>query len=174
TPWQAFAAALAVAMISGQSRWGTGADGTFQVGLYTQTWALAALPLALGHGARWIARGEGLAAAIAWGAFVTLCHPFAGISLGLVLVAGAAAHLLGALAAALSARGVPVRAIALAGCFAGLAIHVVLMLATWRLLYLVPVTLLGAITARLGCELAAGPRDEHRADRPRPGALLAT
>src|SRR5690606_10295813 len=26
TPWQAFAAALAVAMISGQSRWGTGAD----------------------------------------------------------------------------------------------------------------------------------------------------
>jgi hypothetical protein len=168
TPWQACAAAIAVAMISGESRWGTGADGTFQVGLYTQTWALAAFPLALGHGARWIASGRGLAPAIAWGAFVTLCHPFAGISLGLVLVVGVAAHVIVALAAALSARGLPVRAIAAAACFAGLALHVVLLLVRWQALYLVPAALLAALTARLGWELVTG----YRPERPRPLPLL--
>jgi hypothetical protein len=169
TPWQACAAAVAVAMISGQSRWGTGGDGTFQVGLYTQTWALAALPLALGHGARWIAGGQGLPAAIAWGAFVTLCHPFAGISLGLVFVTGVAFHVLASLAAALSSRGVPVKAIVLAGCLAGFALHAVLLLAKWKLLYVVPLALFGAASARLGWELATG----HRLERPRPAPLLA-
>src|SRR5262249_2244689 len=41
TPWQAALAALAIGFQNGQSRWGTGNAGTFAVGLYTQTWALA-------------------------------------------------------------------------------------------------------------------------------------
>jgi hypothetical protein len=93
-PWPAVAAALAVAFISGASRWGTGADGTYQVGLYTQTWALAAFPLGLGHGVRWLRDGASLVPAVAWGTFVFLCHPFAGISLDLALAVGAAAYAL--------------------------------------------------------------------------------
>lgn len=88
TPWQAALAALAIAMLHGESRWGTGATGTFHVGLHTQTWAFAAFPLALGHAARWATAARGLAPAIAWSAFVTLCHPFAGIALGGGLFAG--------------------------------------------------------------------------------------
>jgi hypothetical protein len=88
TPWQATIAALAVGLTNGESRWGTGNAGTFQVGLYTQTWALAAFPLALGHAVRWASGARGLAPATAWGAFVTLCHPFAGVALGVALVAG--------------------------------------------------------------------------------------
>jgi hypothetical protein len=88
TPWQAAFAALAVGMLNGESRWGTGNAGTFQVGLYTQTWALAAFPIALGHAVRWATEARGLAPSIAWGAFVALCHPFAGVSLGLALIAG--------------------------------------------------------------------------------------
>ncbi len=88
TPWQAALAALAIGFTNGESRWGTGNAGTFQVGLYTQTWALAAFPLALGHAVRWATEARGLAPAIAWGAFVTLCHPFAGVALGVALVAG--------------------------------------------------------------------------------------
>ncbi len=171
TPWQACAAAVAVAMISGESRWGTGADGTFQVGLYTQTWALAAFPLALGHGARWIAAGRGLAPAIAWGAFVTLCHPFAGISLGLVLVVGVAAHAIAAIAAALADRGLPVRAIVAGGCFLGFVLQLVLLLVRWRALYLAPAALFAALTARLGWELVTGYRSPE--PRPRPLPLLA-
>jgi hypothetical protein len=88
TPWQAVVAAFATAFMNGQSRWGTGNAGTFQVGLYTQTWALAALPLALGYGARWISEKRSLAPAIAWGGFVGLCHPFAALGLGLGLFLG--------------------------------------------------------------------------------------
>ena len=171
TPWQACAAAVAVAMISGESRWGTGADGTFQVGLYTQTWALAAFPLALGHGARWITAGRGLAPAIAWGAFVTLCHPFAGISLGLVLVVGVAAHGIAAIAAALAERGLPIRAIVVGGCFLGFVLQLVLLLVRWRALYLAPAALFAALTARLGWELVTGYRPPE--PRPRPLPLLA-
>ena len=93
TPWQAAIAALAIGYTNGESRWGTGNAGTFQVGLYTQTWALAAFPIALGHAVRWATDARGLAPAIAWGAFVTLCHPFAGVALGVALVAGWAAQL---------------------------------------------------------------------------------
>jgi hypothetical protein len=82
TPWQSVVAAFAVAFMNGESRWGAGNAGTFQVGLYTQTWALAAFPLALGYGARWMRDGLGLAPAIAWSVFVALCHPFAGGVLG--------------------------------------------------------------------------------------------
>ena len=92
TPWQAAIAALAIGLTNGESRWGTGNAGTFQVGLYTQTWALAAFPLALGHAVRWATEARGLAPAIAWGALVTLCHPFAGFGLGLALIAGWAAQ----------------------------------------------------------------------------------
>jgi hypothetical protein len=88
TPWQAVVAALAIGLLNGESRWGTGNAGTFNVGLYTQTWALAAFPLALGHAVRWATDRKGLAPAIAWGAFVTLCHPFAGVSLAVALIAG--------------------------------------------------------------------------------------
>jgi hypothetical protein len=88
TPWQAALAALAVGFLNGESRWGTGNAGTFNVGLYTQTWALAAFPIALGHTVRWATDGRGLAPAIAWGAFITLCHPFAGVSLAVAVVAG--------------------------------------------------------------------------------------
>ena len=94
TPWQAAVAALAIGFTNGESRWGTGNAGTFQVGLYTQTWALAAFPMALGHAVRWAGQARGLAPAVAWGAFVTLCHPFAGVSLAVALIAGWAAQLL--------------------------------------------------------------------------------
>jgi hypothetical protein len=93
SPWQAAAGALAVGFLNGESRWGTGNAGTFNVGLYTQTWALAVFPIALGHAVRWATSARGLAPAVAWGAFVTLCHPFAGVSLGVALVAGWAARL---------------------------------------------------------------------------------
>ena len=86
SPWQAAVAAFCVAFMNGESRWGSGNAGTFMVGLYTQTWALCAFPLALGHGARWITDGKGLGGSIAWAGFVFLCHPFAGISLGVALV----------------------------------------------------------------------------------------
>ncbi len=82
TPWQSAVAAFCVAFMNGESRWGAGNAGTFQVGLYTQTWALCAFPLALGHAARWLQKGTNLAPAIAWGAFVCLCHPFCAIVLG--------------------------------------------------------------------------------------------
>jgi len=161
TPWQACGAAVAVALLSGESRWGTGADGTFQVGLYTQTWALAAFPLALGHGVRWISAGRGLPAAIAWGAFVTLCHPFAGISLGVVLVLGAAFHLSASLAGALTGRGVPMKAALLTLCFGTLAVHVALLIVKWQALFLVPIALFAAMCARLGWEVATGQRTER-------------
>jgi hypothetical protein len=93
TPWQAAVAALAIGMLNGESRWGTGNAGTFNVGLYTQTWALAAFPMALGHAVRWATDAKGLAPAVAWGAFVTLCHPFAGVSLAVALIAGLVAQL---------------------------------------------------------------------------------
>lgn len=86
TPWQSAIAAFVVGFMNGESRWGAGNAGTFQVGLYTQTWALCMFPLALGHGARWMRDAKGLAPAIAWGGASFLCHPFAGISLGVALL----------------------------------------------------------------------------------------
>jgi hypothetical protein len=86
SPWQAVIGAGCVAMMNGESRWGAGAAGSFHVGLYTQTWALSAFPLALGYGARWITKGDKLAPAVAWGAFCGLCHPFAVVALGLAYV----------------------------------------------------------------------------------------
>ena len=94
TPWQAVAAALCVTFISGNSRWGSGADGTFQVGLYTQTWALAFFPLGLGYGVRYLLEGKNLPTAIAWGTLVFLCHPFASIALCIGLAVGVLAHYL--------------------------------------------------------------------------------
>jgi hypothetical protein len=88
TPWQAVGGAFAVAMCVGGSKWGMSSDGTFLVGLYTQGWALAAFPLALGHGAKWIDEGRSLGGAIFWGLFVGLCHPVAGVAVGLALAAG--------------------------------------------------------------------------------------
>jgi hypothetical protein len=85
TPWQATVGAFAIGLTNGRSRWGAGNAGTFHVGLYTQTWALAVMPLALGYAVRWIRDREHLAAAIAWSALVALCHPFAGGVLGLGL-----------------------------------------------------------------------------------------
>jgi hypothetical protein len=81
-------AAIAIAFTIGASRWGFSADGTFSVGLYTQTWAFAAFPLSLGYTVRWAQTGKGLAPSIAWSAFVGLCHPFAVIALGLALLFG--------------------------------------------------------------------------------------
>ncbi len=88
SPWQAAVATLTLSFTIGASRWGYGADGTFSVGLYTQTWAFAVFPLALGHAARWATTGRGLAPAVAWSALVGLCHPFAVIALGLTLMFG--------------------------------------------------------------------------------------
>lgn len=90
TSWPALAGALALAFCSSPSKWGGGVNGVFLVGLYTQAWALCALPLALGHGARWLARGQGLAPAVVWGAVVGLCHPVAGLALGAALTAAIA------------------------------------------------------------------------------------
>jgi hypothetical protein len=88
TPWQAFASAFCINFAISASRWGFGAEGSFNVGLYTQTWALAIFPLAYGHAIRWSREGKGLAPAVAWSALVGLCHPFAVIGLGLALLVG--------------------------------------------------------------------------------------
>ena len=88
TQWQALLAAFCVAFMNGESRWGAGSAGTFNVGLYTQTWALAAFPMALGYSVRWMTQAKNLAAAIAWGTFVGLCHPFAGLTLGIAVFFG--------------------------------------------------------------------------------------
>ncbi len=92
-PWQALTAAFVISFTIGQSRWGFSSDGTFHVGLYTQTWSLAAFPLALGHGVRWLRESKGIAPAVAWGTFVGLCHPFGGVSLALTLALGVAGGL---------------------------------------------------------------------------------
>lgn len=91
-PWQAVAGAFAIAFTIGASRWGFSADGTFSVGLYTQTWAFAAFPLAYGYAVRWSLEGKGLHWAVAWSAFVGLCHPFAVIGLGIALLFGFVGH----------------------------------------------------------------------------------
>lgn len=88
TRWAAVCAGAAVAFTISSSKWGHGADGNFLVGLYTQTWAFAAFPLALGHAVRWILRGEQLGSSVFWGTFVGMSHPFAGIALGVALAAG--------------------------------------------------------------------------------------
>jgi hypothetical protein len=74
TRWAAVCAGTAVAFAISGSKWGHGADGNFLVGLYTQTWAFAAFPLAMGHAIRWILRGDKLGPAIGWGTFVGVCH----------------------------------------------------------------------------------------------------
>jgi hypothetical protein len=94
TPWQSIAGAFCVAFMNGESRWGAGNAGTFQVGLYTQTWALCAFPLALGYAVRWMRDGVQLASAAAWSGFVLLCHPFAGIALGIAVFGGWLANLI--------------------------------------------------------------------------------
>lgn len=85
SPWAGVAGGVAISMCLSNSRWGFGADGTFSVGLYTQTWAFAAFPLALAYGARFLETGRFLGRAVAWGLLVGLCHPVAGIALGLGL-----------------------------------------------------------------------------------------
>ncbi len=89
-PWPALGGALAVCFILSGSKWGAGAEGTFWVGLYTQGIAMVAYPLALGYGWRWMTHGKGAAPAVAWGLFVGLCHPVAGIAVGLSLFVGLA------------------------------------------------------------------------------------
>ncbi|HTJ40716.1 MAG TPA: hypothetical protein VL463_01430 [Kofleriaceae bacterium] len=95
TPWQALGAAIAVSMFTGNSKWGGGSEGTFWVGLYTQGWALSVFPLALGHGMRWIREGKSLGSAAFWSVFVGLCHPVAGVAIGIALFAGECARWLG-------------------------------------------------------------------------------
>jgi hypothetical protein len=104
TRWAAVCAGAAVAFTISGSKWGHGADGNFLVGLYTQTWAFAAFPLAMGHAIRWILRSEKLGPAIGWGAFVGLCHPFAGFALGVALVAGFGADVIAPPLASLARR----------------------------------------------------------------------
>lgn len=94
TPWQSVAGAFCVAFMNGESRWGAGNAGNFQVGLYTQTWALCAFPLALGYAVRWMRDGAQLASAAVWSGFVLLCHPFAGIALGIAVLGGWLANLI--------------------------------------------------------------------------------
>lgn len=128
-PWQALAAALVLTFTIGKSRWGFSADGTFSVGLYTQTWAFAALPLALGHTVRWAQHKRGFAAAIGWSAFVGLAHPFAVIALGITLLFGflgqAVMHALGWAAAKL--RGREPTPAGMGGMFVRLAVFTVLL-----------------------------------------------
>ncbi len=81
-PWAAFGGALVSPFLLSGTKWGGGAEGIFWVGLYTQGVALAAYPLALGHGWRWIHEGRGAAPAVFWGLFVGLSHPMAGVCLG--------------------------------------------------------------------------------------------
>lgn len=87
--WPAVAGGTAIAFCISSSKWGHGADGTFSVGLYTQTWAFAAFPLALAYGVAWLDRGAHLGRAVGWGLFVGACHPIAGVAIGLALALGA-------------------------------------------------------------------------------------
>ncbi len=159
TPWQSVSAALAVTFVSGASRWGSGADGSFQVGLYTQTWALAAFPVGLGYGVRYLLEGRNLPAAIGWGAFVFLCHPFASIALCLGLAVGVLAHYLQFPVRNVNIKLVLLVALGLAfvGACAGLLIdrpvppetapetHV----APIRYIYLLPLILFGGLILRV-------------------------
>ncbi|MBX3155563.1 MAG: hypothetical protein KF773_06170 [Deltaproteobacteria bacterium] len=167
-PWQAFSAAICVAFISGASRWGGGADGTFYVGLYTQTWALSFFPLALGHSVRWLRDGRGLAPSIAWGALVFLCHPFAGISLYLAIGFGLAVHLAMPLFRLYGSQ------LALLGISTLLFALNLIYLVTERIpaegkpqeelvrwLYLVPVIMLAALIARLIWNIVRNPDAGH-------------
>ncbi|MBL8621637.1 MAG: hypothetical protein JNK64_10045 [Myxococcales bacterium] len=84
-PWPALGGGVAIALTVSNSKWGHGADGVFLVGLFTQVSAFATFPLALAHGLQWLRRGTNLAPAIAWGAFVGMSHPVAGMALGAAL-----------------------------------------------------------------------------------------
>ena len=77
-----------VAFMNGESRWGSGNAGrTFQVGLlHADLGAVRVSPRARPRCAMDREAARTSAPAIAWGAFVTLCHPFAGVSLGLAFV----------------------------------------------------------------------------------------
>jgi hypothetical protein len=97
SPWAGVAGGLAISMCLSNSRWGFGADGTFSVGLYTQTWAFAAFPLALAYGVRFLERGTHLGRAVGWSIFVGLCHPIAGVALGLGLAFGVLVRVIGTL-----------------------------------------------------------------------------
>lgn len=81
-PWPAFGGAVATCFFLSGEKWGAGAEGTFWVGLYTQGVAMAAYPLAVGYGYRWMTRGTNAVAAVGWGLFVGLCHPVAGVAAG--------------------------------------------------------------------------------------------
>ncbi len=106
-PWQAFAGAFAIAFTIGASRWGFSADGTFSVGLYTQTWAFAVFPMAYGYAVRWSLEGKGLHWAVLWSAFVGLCHPFAVIGLGIALFFGFLAQVIAHVGAGVLSRFTP-------------------------------------------------------------------
>ncbi len=84
-PWPAFGGAVAACFFLSGEKWGAGAEGVFWVGLYTQGVAMAAYPLAIGYGYRWMARGKGAVAATGWGLFVGLSHPVAGVAAGAAL-----------------------------------------------------------------------------------------
>ena len=84
-PWSAFGGAVAACFFLSGEKWGAGAEGVFWVGLYTQGVAMAAYPLAIGYGYRWMAHGKSAVAATGWGLFVGLSHPVAGVAAGLAL-----------------------------------------------------------------------------------------
>jgi hypothetical protein len=144
TPWQSLFGAFAVAYLSGASRWGTGADGTFQVGLYTQTWALAFFPLGLGYGVRYLVEGKGLPTAIAWGAFVFLCHPFASIALCLGLAFGVMAYYL-----AFPIRGLVAKVVLFAVLGLGFLVDALALVIDPKIIYIAPLVFFGALLVRV-------------------------
>ncbi len=144
TPWQSLFGAFAVVFVSGQSRWGSGADGTFQVGLYTQTWALAVFPIGLGHGVKWISGGGHLASAIAWGALVFLCHPFASIALCLGLAVGVLAHYL-----AFPVRSRLVKIVLLVIVGGAFAVTAYAMTDSPKIIYIAPLIFLCGVLVRI-------------------------
>jgi hypothetical protein len=86
-PWSALGGAVMVPFILSGTDWGAGAEGTFAMGLHTQGVAMAAYPLAVGYGYRWMTHGKSAAAAVGWGLFVGLSHPVAGVAAGVSIAA---------------------------------------------------------------------------------------
>lgn len=84
SPWRASFGGFAVAMITSMLEFGVGVEGAFRTGLYPQTWALVALPLACGAGVRCIRTGERAFLAMGAAVLVVLCEPIHMVSVALV------------------------------------------------------------------------------------------
>jgi hypothetical protein len=86
-PLAAGGGALAASLVFADSGWGAGIDSVFLTGLYTQTFALAAFPLAAAYAGRYLAGGEHLARAVGYSVLCGACHPMVAVAVAPALLA---------------------------------------------------------------------------------------